>query len=1013
MCYSCRHPFLGDKKTLLRCLATFATFLTLSACKVRQDSAVSADAPAPPARRPQTIFFHWASIESNNTLFNLAGVRGDGHEHDLYSGPSGTINEGVFAKLVDWYSPTKQDAAGAGFYFSTDILDSRAFGNDLVIVEIKMKDGSNIPVVKDLDIKEKSDIALENKSTSQLPLISFYGRGKWHVMSRVPTDADGIEVTFRPPTASDVEKFWTETVANNTPVQVIDILANLKQYLFKEGDHDRYRFEQTRGTEIFFERVFFDEGFAFIETLKFDSPELNKSFPKLVEIAEAFHKRIPDDPRTAKLIENLTSNIASRPAETLFESQLDIMRLHIERMSEVSKGVVASSFFNTVPKEFVSERFQEIVPIFALLKNSGIPTDVSQKMTEAIEEALRTRTGKITDPIALAPAIESLFPVEPSRDLVLELFTAKIQQTTFPDFSEITKMFDYLRSKSSERSIEFLGLILDGHPLEPGDPKITQLGEFALSILLDLPKGDPSEVALQARIKRADQKLATAGHGPPFLDTLFRKNANDEVKLRRLMEVIAEVSPRGIGYAVSVLQSMVARPDYYGLKTDKPITINQLISDFSKHVAQDLDAYAADQYKYFGKTIQSLMPLSSFRNKVGSTLQNISGSIEFSELSRTFILVDPLFVSEDIRFNDAKRPYERFNESFNYQGRNFTQKAWENFTNAWTQMFEFGWGRLRAPERYWNSNLAYGLAEIQKTIVTGYTDGTPQGTLYQNDGAWDRRIYETKFSKAEWDAQITDQRPQLEKIFDIITQGNDVVLKFKAPANIYRAFGLAQEPQAGNEILRLNTFICDLVFAEPDAIKRAAKILYLVPRIHPMINGNGRLARTWAATELMKEGLPPPVGLPTNDFLLSQEQMDWEVRKSLKLGALWQNEINKAKADGVPVDDFFQKRFRGSALEGLIHVQNQNLEELKGFVGFLEKMQQAPDWAREYMVEVERGIAAARQSKGTLAQLNELERDRINREQWKKFRESKFSTGSEPWSFSGSACGNLAGQFQG
>jgi len=57
----------------------------------------------------------------------------------------------------------------------------------------------------------------------------------------------------------------------------------------------------------------------------------------------------------------------------------------------------------------------------------------------------------------------------------------------------------------------------------------------------------------------------------------------------------------------------------------------------------------------------------------------------------------------------------------------------------------------------------------------------------------------------------------------------------------------------------------------------------------------------------MRSGYPMPMGFPTNDFVMSQRQIELEVRKSIKLGEFWEAMLADAARNGVKPEEFFQK----------------------------------------------------------------------------------------------------------
>ena len=163
-------------------------------------------------------------------------------------------------------------------------------------------------------------------------------------------------------------------------------------------------------------------------------------------------------------------------------------------------------------------------------------------------------------------------------------------------------------------------------------------------------------------------------------------------------------------------------------------------------------------------------------------------------------------------------------------------------------------------------------------------------------------------------------------------------------------------------------------------VERAVEILYLTTKIHPFNNGNGRLTRFWASAVLMAAGYPPPVGLPTNDFLMSKNRLRLEVRKAVALGKLWKEMLQDAERRKVSAEEFFQKIYRSSGLEGLILYTPKTDSALEDWVTRLEtieRLEKIPSWALKLNRDIEERIREVHKNGGNMANTNELEQFKL------------------------------------
>ena len=279
------------------------------------------------------------------------------------------------------------------------------------------------------------------------------------------------------------------------------------------------------------------------------------------------------------------------------------------------------------------------------------------------------------------------------------------------------------------------------------------------------------------------------------------------------------------------------------------------------------------------------------------------------------------------------------------------------------------------------------LSRIQTALMASYVEGTLP--VSSNLHYWNRSQYDTFVSNEDWQRlELEKQRPELGGFFDIRPAPGGYNLKFQRQPEFVnqrwkRGWG---DPL---ESIRILTVLNKEILPIKDPVQRAAKILYLLPRLHPFENGNGRLARLWAALELKKAGFAIHLGLPTNDFFMTEKRLRLEVRKAARLGGFWESMIRKAQAEGVKPDDFFQKVYRGSALEGLVHINPVNDAEFASYLHWLEAQPAPPEWGKEYSRVVEAKVRELAEAYGGLEKSSELSRVVALDTLWQNFQNER------------------------
>ncbi len=571
---------------------------------------------------------------------------------------------------------------------------------------------------------------------------------------------------------------------------------------------------------------------------------------------------------------------------------------------------------------------------------------------------------------------------------------------------ELAKEFRYLTSANSStyRWEKDPGVLKALRKLarSSGLPSATIMNMDARHLSFELSR-DPT------RVKRVRKVIANSASGVPdqaLAINPFATYLQNHIRLpqtkaehfeKRTLELL-NAFPEHAFHMRGALDETKTVTEFF---TDASIPVNwaRLIraSDEIARTRDNLDELAANAYAYITRTnsVADIPPPdeATFKRRYRRSLRNIDGSPAYSELSRTFNLVDPLFVSEDIRLTGARHPFKRFNEELRVDGKLTTQPAWENFNEAWVTLGEKTWLRESHVSYPSMSHLDSALDQVHSKLVATQVDGTSGLASYVS--SWDRRKYSTTVSREDWALwDLENQKAGLARYFDIAATDDGYVLKFKSISDLDKSIpGIGRYNKGGQTPFRLLKFIEKEANKLNDPIQRASRILYLTTRLHPYENGNGRFARAWAAAELVRSGLPMPVGFPTNDFVMSQRRIEIEVRKSLKLGEFWEKMVSDAHRRGIAPDDFFQKVFRGSPLEGLMHVSPRKIEDLEAYTRWLYEQKEPPEWGADFMRKLEKALYEFHAGGGRLAKIDELARARMIDETWSEFAQELARAG--------------------
>lgn len=721
-------------------------------------------------------------------------------------------------------------------------------------------------------------------------------------------------------------------------------------------------------------RLLFDEGSKFLnQALNADAASRHRIITdsNFDLIREAYNHWLPDDPRTQQLTKASLRDLVHSSPDKITQVDLFDLKKIVPILTDAEKHEL-SAMFNYAPKtEIIAQDFAAYLDLVQYFR-PFLSTEASAKWKDALSSALK------------------------SSELSMPLDDPAMQAALHTEFS------DTIRKDLSDRKLSIAYRYLKGmhnNAVERGLPKVaesilksggvTQLEQALLHYVqsfstYDGYRGNPTD-AISTLLKWIYRTPALAQN------TAFR------TKLREILKS----APNWSSVLSDEALSLVRHPNSHEVAdgTYKAI-VRDLARDFPEEIPSirhslakatedasypidengisrslekwELPEQAAVRLKHefeahYPKGTVNMPDLNTFTARVRSLTNYIPRSPEYSEISRIFLLVDPLYVSEDLRRLNAKHPEQRFNESYQHGGKTYHQPTWENFQRA-ADEFSISSFKLNQNDAY----TADVLVDVNRILLTGMIDGAEKA--YDPEARWDREKYKTSVPIEEWNKLSSAQIRDLGLWFNVESEGAGKALRFKSAKEL----GI-EEARPGPRYLLWK--ISEEVSTIQDPIKRAARILHIVPKIHPFENGNGRLARLWASHELQAAGLPIPVGLPTNDFLMSEARIELELRRAMEIGRLWKDELKRAAASGLDTGDFFSKKFKGSPLEGLMHVMPTSDAELTTFVDWLKTQKQAPKWGAELASRVGVSVSGHRRA----ANMSEIERSHLVEKSWKGF----------------------------
>lgn len=980
---------------------------------------------------PFVLLFHWGSEDSNQKMLKSAGQ-------------DGLVNEDLFKLLRNWYSFAKQDAGGQGLYVSGDPTDTVMYGNDLVVLEVDPSIISNVKTVQ--NFKETNDLSLSTQRFDKLPLLVNY-KLKWMIIPRVPTEKEG-KIRMRPIRMSDAPLIWKSLRLLDPGPKLLQIRRMTLAVLGK-SQIDPYSTSSnniplmiTAPSRDVFLRILTTEGMRFLLNI-----DLSEN-PRATYTDGILN---PKDFNFA-IFESFFLDLMALPVhhsvKTMLISRWTKEALNKERsLGAWGKGLdTLDKSVEIAPNETLKTLFLEMqgqrkfhlgidVWIKVYLRISAMLS--ADQQTAALSELARSLNSKDTkfkDPTSAHVKINEVFGPETLIKNLEKLVRASKTYITGMMLKSTTEYYSSITSEIARISPTTLPTVV--------------------SLILKVE--DEAEKALEKKTDFVGVR-PNMDYASYFVDiaTAISNINNPDLRLKLSAQINATVSPYHLSFEkygwggdnfnsisynpfssidtedTNILKSAIAFTQFPALaqhyyryfatkiriKRESRILWSELaekalkvidLNGGQKNVAEALISAFTKNLK---EDVISPSQAVASRLRLKSLVFNVGDSYKFSTLSRTLLFVDPLFVSEDLRLNNATQPYLRFDESYIYpDGFRSHQPSWSNFVYAWN--FHAIANSLTPSDR------EDQLETLNEIMLAQNVDGRRTTNILN----WNRKVYETVIPGSYWERYITKTSEQkITKFFSIERRNGDYVLTFKNMDELKRIFPeiqrLADEETAvlkkseesfggfgtysgGSSEIQIKEakviqkFLLNIKNSISDPIVKASTLLYYFSKLHPFENGNGRTLRLWIAQLLMSAGYDMPVGLPTNEFLINQSRAYWEVRRAIHLGRLWKAAVEKAAQKNLSEAGFFQREFRGSALEGLIHISPLDDLEFSNYVKWLEKQSEPPRWAKEFASKVEELIFDMRNSGRSVAKISEVERAILLNDLWQKFEKPDLIVGS-------------------
>ncbi len=323
-------------------------------------------------------------------------------------------------------------------------------------------------------------------------------------------------------------------------------------------------------------------------------------------------------------------------------------------------------------------------------------------------------------------------------------------------------------------------------------------------------------------------------------------------------------------------------------------------------------------------------------------------------------LVDPYFLTRDVWVNGASSPEFAFNNRI-LPGPNIPQKL-----EGWTMpAFEGFLAALLVGARLMAlpGNLVNDLKAMEflagelriMQILTGLGHVEMHAPKAIMAPVWGRtsRYPGACFSKLERARfKLDDQRLELERFFSIEDGSHgEECLKFLSVEDLAARFpGELEFPNSGSfdEVRAVNCLLLRKIMASDDPKQRAAAALYFTDRLHPALNGNGRMGRGLASILGTLANRAPNLGSPTNDWVIAESKFPAIVEAGSVIGQYWLWLLSDAARQGIPADRFFQTYFRNHQYASVLFLNDLDEASRNEFVKKLARMKpwEDPDMNR-------------------------------------------------------------------
>lgn len=952
----------------------------------------------------QELFFHWGDVGGNQELLSLGGYPADQNPDDrLSSGGTAQPTQSFFDKIREWYiKAEKNDSAGAGFYVSSDPLDSRVYGPDLLIVEIQPLNGAPLKqfIPKEegsSQVKKNSDQALESGDFSALAPISKYTTS-YYVLSRplTQTEAAKLRITFHPPTAEDVDRIWKRATEGRPPIEVLPLLSDLAREIQNNADRSN-EYKTSRRTDIFLHRLFFDRGFELLTRTDFmpaiieqqtgaDVPNPLDVLPteKLQTILEVYRKTIPNDPKTVELYRTWIRTLKDNPfALSGSDNTSRLLADALALLPPSERLEHADWILHALPIHNMAKNIEDCLRIF-----DAFPATLSDSLRTAWLQELRNTADS-----------GEFFELK-KHDRTIPLITkhlgaetaARVVQKDYGNFLNFVWTTYNSNDTETRSALRQLGMPFFKTQQYPGfsirrasfsrhlSPRNTvmEFTDKTLSTLRFIGPDQPDQ--LESIILKGISSAQTAGSpelrcSAIYPALVYAYETHDLPGHQRLVDFINNQ------IAAHYTQNENITPFAFLFENlaAHGWTMKEL-TDFTRSTLRDYPALTANIWQGL-ETLSKQTPQKAawaqLLNEVSDSIRarglDFEITLRYQHLTQDLSAAEKEQISLDSFRTAMKNSLENIPGSRDYSAlsrlfafinplsmsRNtLTTFNGKDLVPVWEEITSLVWLHRKASSNHTlpvthlaRSEFPSKLEAAQQALGAALTFAIParaESVLTRN-----AFFSVAAFTTEEWNQlDLESSRPELEKFFRIDKTATYIMLQTRSKTQLADVF----KDHAACARFDFKKAVIDLIDDETtdnsNPIARAAKILYLVDKLQPFDLGNENdLARLWATLELVQAGLPIPVGLPASTVFMTEKQIELEVRKAVRLGRFWKEMITKAQAEGVTPNKFFEDVFRGSALEGLLMIDPTETTELERHVRWLETLHTPPAWAKDFAVE--------------------------------------------------------------